>query len=407
MSTSEEAGVSTLLASTADVGRSWFVKVRWGAAATQLLATLSLGLLADAIPVLPALVCLAPSVATNLWLARRSASRPASQSTIFALLALDVVALSGWLMLAGGPANPWSALYLVYVVLAAVLLGDERPWGVVVLACLGYGSTFVLDPMHRDPNAAHAAAAGGAFSSHLEGMYVAFVVAGVLVAYFVTRVAQALRDQESALAEARTRTLRIERAAAMTTLAAGAAHELGSPLATIAVAAKELERALQREGLPSELADDARLVREEVGRCRAILDRMAVRGGAVVGMAPESYRLTSLRDALAVTLGSERMMRVDFVCDDVALHVAASAVEPLVENLARNALDASGSGVIRVRRRPSTTLSSSRSKTRARAWMRRRGRARSTRSSPRRLQARVWASACSWWRRSFRSSEAR
>src|SRR5690606_31770590 len=89
----------------------------------------------------------------------------------------------------------------------------------------------------------------------------------------VTRIAEALRTRELELHRAREMAERNQRMAALTTLAGGAAHELGSPLATIAVAARELEHAMRDEVL----ADDVRLIRDEVGRCRRILDRMQAR----------------------------------------------------------------------------------------------------------------------------------
>ena len=72
---------------------------------------------------------------------------------------------------------------------------------------------------------------------------------------------------------------RTDRLVSLTTLAAGAAHELSTPLATIAIASKELERALARAAVPAECTADARLIREEVDRCQLILDQMSGRAG--------------------------------------------------------------------------------------------------------------------------------
>lgn len=326
-------------------GLRWLINVRWGAAATQIVASVSLGFLGDAVPLAPALACVLPVLLSNAWLTRAVGRATPTEAQLFGNLLLDVVSLSAWLVLAGGPSNPWSALYLVYVALGALLLVGPRPWAVVAATSLGYGATFALAPA-GDGAHAHGSSA---FDSHLEGMYVAFVVASVLVAYFVTRVADELRDRDRALREARDRAARIERLAALTTLAAGAAHELGSPLSTIAVAAKELERSLRAHADLGELADDARLVREEVTRCRGILDRMAVRAGSVTGEAAVERDLHATLAVLAEALGRERMARVRASVDEAAVRLPKSAVDTILENLVRNALDASPTQPVRVR----------------------------------------------------------
>src|SRR6201999_2562972 len=102
---------------------------------------------------------------------------------------------------------------------------------------------------------------------HLRGMWVAFAVAAAFIVYFITRVTRALGSREAELARAREIAARSEKLASMATLAAGAAHELATPLSTIAVVARELERATD----PSALTTDAKLIREQVERCRDIL----------------------------------------------------------------------------------------------------------------------------------------
>src|SRR5690606_40731187 len=94
------------------------------------------------------------------------------------------------------------------------------------------------------------------------------------VVHFLLRITGALAEREQELTEARGLTARQERLASLATMAAGAAHELSTPLGTVALAAKELERALMKVN-NTELAEDAKLIREQVGRCRVILDQMA------------------------------------------------------------------------------------------------------------------------------------
>jgi two-component system sensor histidine kinase RegB len=130
----------------------------------------------------------------------------------------------------------------------------------------------------------------------------------------------------------------------LTTLAAGAAHELGTPLATIAVAAGELERAVA--SLPAvhaePLLDDARLIRSELERCRVILDQMTAAAGEVTGETPDAVALeeilTAVRDELAP--GDARRLAVHVSADDTAV-VPHRALARAVTSLVRNAFDAS------------------------------------------------------------------
>ena len=112
------------------------------------------------------------------------------------------------------------------------------------------------------------------------GAWVALGVASAFVVHFLLRITGALAERERELTEARGLAARQERLASLATMAAGAAHELSTPLGTVALAAKELERALDEGGDP-DLAADARLIREQVGRCRSILEQMAQGAGTV------------------------------------------------------------------------------------------------------------------------------
>jgi two-component system sensor histidine kinase RegB len=128
--------------------------------------------------------------------------------------------------------------------------------------------------MHLDPQEILAA--------HLRGTWMSFALASFFIVYFVRRVARALAEREQELGEARAQVERREKLASLATLAAGAAHELSTPLSTIAVVAKEMQRALGDE-VNDEVRTDLQLVREQVGRCREILDRMSANAGEAAG----------------------------------------------------------------------------------------------------------------------------
>jgi two-component system sensor histidine kinase RegB len=331
--------------SRAAVSLPWLLRLRWGIVAFELLVVvLAAGLFEVEMPTMAVGGCLTVAAGSNAvlgaWLRRGGR---ASDRLCGAVLAFDIVLFTGVLHLAGGPWNPFSILYLVYITLAAVVLGPRWTGGLAVLAVLGYGTLF-LPPLAHDPTAhAH----HDDVSAHLQGMWIAFVSAAVLVTYFVVRLTAAIERRDAEIAGVREQAARSERLASLTTLAAGAAHELGSPLATIAVVAGELERALARlpGGEAESLVADARLIRAELERCRRILDSMAAEAGQSAGEAPAPVGVEALvRDTLGA-LAERDAARVT-----VHDHPAATVVVPrraLVQAMAglvRNALDATRPG---------------------------------------------------------------
>jgi len=306
------------------------VRLRWAALLAQagalVVATLALDI---ALPVAPLLGILALVLVTNVALAR---SR--RRDAIGPVLLLDTVLLTLALALAGGPSNPFSIVYLVYVTLAAVVVPGVYTWSIVALAAAGYGVLFFTTP--TDPHAHHHGGSDASFSLHLQGMWVAFTVAALLIAAFVTRVSRALAlERENAAKTARL--------LGLTTLAAGAAHELATPLSTIKTVATELERALADHPELASLRDDARLVRTEVDRSRAVLERLSLRSGELRGEAATPTRLGDLANSV-MDLGEPLRARIDVRCasPEREARVPRRAIEQLVSSLTRNGLDASG-----------------------------------------------------------------
>ena len=177
-------------------------------------------------------------------------------------------------------------------------------------------------------------------------MGVAFAVAAILTAAFVTRIRRALEEREQALAEAQRVAAQQERLASLTTLAAGAAHELATPLSAIAVAARELDIAATAAGVPPGLAEDARLIRSQVERCREILDQMSGRADASVAHEAQRVSAQHLVDEALLTLTDEARARVSLrvSADAPLVSVPLASASRALRTLVRNALDASTSG---------------------------------------------------------------
>jgi two-component system sensor histidine kinase RegB len=191
------------------------------------------------------------------------------------------------------------------------------------------------------------AAHGSIMDMHLQGMWVAFGIAAAFIVYFVSRVTRDLAAREAELVRVRSAASRNEKLAALATLAAGAAHELATPLSTIAVAAKDLERSLEPAALsaaPSAMAEDVRLIRSEVDRCRGILRQMSVEAGQSNGEGVVPTRPEQLVELALEGLGQRA--RVDVAIDDAArersLHLPAQALALALRGVLKNALEAAG-----------------------------------------------------------------
>jgi two-component system sensor histidine kinase RegB len=147
----------------------------------------------------------------------------------------------------------------------------------------------------------------------------------------------------------RERVARQERLAAVTTLAAGAAHELGSPLATIAVASRELVRQIRalQDARAGPLVEDAELIRSEIERCRAILSRLAADSGTRPGEAPQQVDAPSLvEDILAGLPAAERRrLHVESAPAGAGLSMPRGALVQVAHSLLQNAFEA-GAGPV-------------------------------------------------------------
>ena len=242
----------------------------------------------------------------------------------------------------GGPFNPFIVMYAIYAWLAAVTLGPR--WGlfVGVIAMSGF-AWLVHDHVQAELAEHHRL---NDFPTHLFTMWLAGAAIAELVAHYVSRARALLDHRQRQLDDARERAMRSEHLASLTTLAAGAAHELSTPLATIAVAARELERNADRLAAlhpVDSLKDDARLIRTEVDRCQVILDGMS--GRAPDGAPSTAEPLTPSAMAQLVrtrlTDAQQRRLQVEIDPTLAAPPVAGPAMVQAISSLLKNAFDAS------------------------------------------------------------------
>ncbi|MCB9507227.1 MAG: HAMP domain-containing histidine kinase [Myxococcales bacterium] len=338
-------------------GRATLVRLRWGALVGQVvtIATVSAVWHAE-LPLAAMAGVLAVLAVSNLILARSAPQ--ASENTLGAVLVFDVALLTAMLALAGGPSNPFTVLYLVHVILAAMLTGPRWTWIVVATSCAGFALQFVAHvPLPaalgghgagmastghgahaaHDGHMSHAAAEGAPYSAHLQGMWAAYAITATAIGAFASRLSAAL-DLE------RRRQANTERLLGLAAIAAGAAHEIGNPLGTIRIASEELARTLRARAAGDELVADAQLISDEVRRASVVLDQLAAAAGEVKGAPISAAPLGQIVASAASRLGDALRVDAEVEAPDAVVRWPVEAVSQAVAQLVRNGLQASPPG---------------------------------------------------------------
>lgn len=249
---------------------STFVRIRWLAVAGQSAALLLVDtVLGFPLPVIACVALVILSAVLNLYLTLRY---PAAQRmlprAVFAVLLFDILQLSGLLYLTGGAQNPFLVLVIVPVVVSATVLPLVMT---IALGILAVAATTLLAFYHL-PLPWYPGTELVFPIMYLGGQWVAIVSSLVFTAVYAWRVAAEARQLSEALAETELILQREQHLSAIDGLAAATAHELGTPLATIALVAKEMSKALAGE---ERFADDLALLTSQAARCRDILRRLS------------------------------------------------------------------------------------------------------------------------------------
>lgn len=339
------------LTATSMAAVPWLARLQWARAAVDLLVAVVTVMVERSgidVPLTHVAPLLAVSGLLHVVIARRP---PAVHAWIRgASYTLQPVLLTQLLELTGGPFNPFAVVYAAPIALAWLTLGRMTGSLVAAISASGYA---LLAWWHLTEQVAGHHRLNDV-PTHLFTLWFSLTLTAELAAYFLVQASNALARREAQLEQLRAQAARSDRLASLTTLAAGAAHELSTPLGTIALAARELEHTITGRPDLAPLADDAQLIRTEVDRCRGILDRMSGRAGGSAVDAPEPCTLVELAGDVVAGLPRHHAGRV------VVTHASATepvsvpraaltqAVLALVGN-ALDALDASGSaGGVRV-----------------------------------------------------------
>jgi two-component system sensor histidine kinase RegB len=257
------------------------------------------------VPLIPCTIAVASSVVFNLVLTLRyPVAHRLSNREATVQLAYDVLQLGALLYLTGGIENPFAFMFLAPVVIAAATLNLGNT---LILAGVGLAAASVIavyhEPLPWAPNEA----------LHLPALYQGGIWASLMISIAFTsiyawRIASEAARMQAGLAATQLALSREHRMSSLGALATAAAHELGTPLGTIAVVARELERALPAS---SPEAEDLRLLRAEAERCRGILTQLA-RPEESLLRAAERLPLGALLDEIAGDYRDEELeVRID------------------------------------------------------------------------------------------------
>lgn len=223
----------------------------------------------------PVLAIMALLGAFNLWSVwRMQKPEPVGDAGLFLQLFVDIAALSALLYLTGGATNPFVSLYLPALAVAAAIL----PWRYALI--LAIVSLLAYSAMMSNYIPLHVMDHETAMSYHLMGMWGNFTLSAGLITWFVGRRSRLLREKDTQLALAREQHLKNEQMIALGTQAASAAHEMGTPLSTIALIAGDLKHDFARKAELAAYREDIATVETQIALCKAALDRMGGAAGA-------------------------------------------------------------------------------------------------------------------------------
>ncbi|WP_249159119.1 ATP-binding protein [Bradyrhizobium jicamae] len=269
------------------------IQLRWTAVIGQVVTIGFVQLwLGIALPLVPMASVIVALVALNLvslaWV--RDRAEIGSRGLLLALM-IDVAALTAQLYLAGGATNPFTSLYLLQVTLGAVLLDARSTWSLVALACACFaGLTVAFRPLalpsFSDP-----------FSLYIIGAFIGLVLNAVLLVIFVTRINRNLRDRDAHLAALRQNAAEHDHIVRMGLLASGAAHELGTPLASLSVILSDWRR-MPALSADKELSHDLGEMETSLQRCKSIVTGILLSAGQARGEGSSPTTVTAFLAAL-------------------------------------------------------------------------------------------------------------
>lgn len=294
-------------------------------------------------PIVAILIVFCAVYVFTLW--RLNNNRAINEATFFGQLLADVFCLIGLFYFSGGASNPFVSYLLVPVCISAATLPWRFTWFITAFSISAYSVLLFFNiplPAFAMEHAHH----GHFLNWHILGMWFNFFVSAILITYFVVKMANSLRQQQAVLNQLREDELRHEQVIAVATLAAGAAHEMNTPLSTMGVLLRELQNDYPQW---PQLQQDLQLLYNQTQLCAASLKHWvqeanhATLGVPKVNTVPEFCALVMdkwqlMRPEASFTLDCQNTLNAYTIAYDLRLVHA-------IINLLNNAIEASPSGI--------------------------------------------------------------
>jgi len=335
------ASANTITHAAGHKNMQQLIQLRWIAVIGQITtiagASVLLGVALPMPAMLNVLACLiAFNIASTL---RWQENQFVSNSELLLALTVDVASLTAQLYLSGGATNPFVFLYLLHVILGAVLLERWSTWTIVLVtgACIA-GLALFSEPLTLPLD--HSL---GIFSLYVQGTLLCFILDAALLVIFVSRITDNVRNSAAKIADLRQRAAEEEHIVRMGLLASGAAHELGTPLATLAVILGDWKHMPEFKGNPVLLEEIAEM-QTQLQRCKSIVSGILLSAGETRG---ESSAATTINTFLEEVVAEWRIGRpvVQFEFDNRIAPdhpvVSDSTLKQMICNVLDNALEAS------------------------------------------------------------------
>ncbi len=341
------------------VNATWIIKLRWLAVTGQLLtiAAVVFGLGIELRMTWALLIVILATAVSNLllmvWLRywRQLVSYEAWHwhLVLGLVMIMDLLSLTTLLFATGGPNNPFWVFYYVNVSLAALVLSRNWAWAINLLSVLCFGFLLYEHVELRELTpAAWNVSIREAGLPNLQqlGLLMGYTLSASVLVYFVTRLTAEVDKQEENLRQAQQNQARSEKLEALGTLAAGTAHELATPLSTIAVVAGDVARFFDDHPLDhpdaQDVVEDIHLIRSQLDRCRSILNRMAGQAGQAIGESIRPIGMAEFWDLVLADLPERELVQLRLNPELAAEQTAAPVVvlSQAVRGLVQNALDA-------------------------------------------------------------------